>query len=177
MTVVVGEGFLLTHGVESARALHHALTAPRAGALRDVTLEGMVRLAAAYPRQLADAWKECRESLFGTPGGCVPTAEFEAVRARLQDAFRVADASIRALMEDAARREQAGRPVPGADVLPAALDAVRRLHDEVFRHWPSFRDGEPGEYLDADEAFAQIAGVDREGWLRRVEERKRERTP
>jgi hypothetical protein len=174
MTIQAGAGFLLSHSAESARALRNALTAPRPDALSATTLEGMVRLAAAYPRQLADAWKECREGFFGTPGRCMPTGEFEVVRANLQKAFWDAEESIRTLMENTSRLETAGGPVPGAEALPSALEAVRRLHDEIFRHWPSFREGEPGEHFDAEEAFAGIAGVDRETWRRRVEERKGE---
>ncbi len=78
--------------------------------------------------------------------------------------------------------EQTGHAVEGARELDAALEAVQNLKDQLFRHWPWFSDEdialarleeERGELLDLDDAFAAIAGVDKESWLRRVEGRER----
>jgi hypothetical protein len=78
--------------------------------------------------------------------------------------------------------ERQGSAVPGAEALQRAIQDVQRLEERVFAQWPDFSEQqvaealsehERGESLDAAEAFAQIAGTDRQTWLRRVEERKR----
>jgi len=71
---------------------------------------------------------------------------------------------------------------PGHDIVRRRLDeAVQRLVEakqSVLERWPVGSDQEiaqarmggfPEDYLDADEAFAQIAGVDVETWRQRAE--------
>ena len=62
------------------------------------------------------------------------------------------------------------------------IEDVRRMEAGILGRWPHFTDKdmadalselEGGECLEPAEAFAQIAGVDKETWLQRVEERKR----
>jgi hypothetical protein len=60
----------------------------------------------------------------------------------------------------------------------ARLDEASRIlaeaRERMFQRWPLFTQtpGPEEEYLDADEAFAQITGVDAETWRQRREKRK-----
>lgn len=78
--------------------------------------------------------------------------------------------------------ERLGGTIPSADALRDAHAALLRLECGIFQHWPWFTEQdaaesraaiERGDYLELDDAFAQIAGVDKETWMRRVEERRR----
>ncbi len=78
--------------------------------------------------------------------------------------------------------ERMGGAVAGAAALEEAITEVRRLEAAVLDHWPDFSEedltkarteSEKGVCLDMATAFAQTAGVARETWLRRVEERQR----
>jgi hypothetical protein len=78
-----------------------------------------------------------------------------------------------------------GDSIQGTDELRDASERAKRREAEFFDFWPRPLTAEEfveaqeaiqrGEGIELDEAFAQIAGVDRETWLRRVEERKRAR--
>ncbi len=79
--------------------------------------------------------------------------------------------------------QTAGRP-PGTELLSRFDEAAGRLvaaKTSVLERWPVGSDeeiaearkgGRPEDYLDADEAFAQIAGVDVETWRRRMDKYK-----
>jgi hypothetical protein len=67
--------------------------------------------------------------------------------------------------------------------LGQAVGELRELRAYVVTHWPwldkadiaeAEADYARGDYLPLDEAFAEIAGVDKETWLARAEERRRE---
>src|SRR5262249_22083615 len=89
--------------------------------------------------------------------------------------------------EEAALKAEAlaGKPVPRRDELVEAIAVIRRLRDYVSENWPD--DPTPEEWaqevaemeqsggVDGDEAFAQIAGVPKEGWQRRGGGHKRKK--
>jgi hypothetical protein len=101
------------------------------------------------------------------------------------DVLAVVDSHLRILsvvQEWVRAAEQVGQHVGRAEELPRAVDALRSLRSEVVGGWlwPEARTlneikAEEGdaEWLELDEAFARIAGVDKETWLKRVEEHKR----
>jgi hypothetical protein len=75
-----------------------------------------------------------------------------------------------------------GGTVSNIQALREAVEEVRRLQMQVLSHWPDFTEQdvaealgefERGECLEIDDAFAQIAGVDKATWLKLVEKRKR----
>src|SRR5207244_1333075 len=73
------------------------------------------------------------------------------------------------------------RPIPQADQLPEAIRQVETLKNQALGFWPysaaSVADGlaehARGETENLAEAFANIAGVSKDEWLRRVEAHKR----
>jgi hypothetical protein len=78
--------------------------------------------------------------------------------------------------------EQEGQRVPRAAELARAADELAALRKEVVERWPWISERSiaearaeiaRGEFLELDDAFEQIAGVDKETWLKRVEEHKR----
>jgi hypothetical protein len=82
--------------------------------------------------------------------------------------------------------EQVGGTIEGAETLATRIEQVQRLEASIFDRWPNFTEQDladalaehkKGNCLDVADAFAQIAGVDKEAWLRRVEERKRTKQP
>ena len=78
--------------------------------------------------------------------------------------------------------ERVGGTIASADELRDAHARLLRMENGIFEHWPLFTEQdaaeareaiERGDYLELDDAFAQIAGVDKETWMRRVEARRR----
>src|SRR5205807_7187731 len=91
---------------------------------------------------------------------------------------------VRALAQEVA--QSTGCPIEGAPQLDEAVETVARMKAEFVEQWPWLGDSElekawteyrRGEYLDLEDAFAQIAGVDRETWRRRVDEHQQRRQP
>jgi hypothetical protein len=102
----------------------------------------------------------------------------------LSDSYLQLAASVKTL---ACRAWQAAGSPAGADFayrLDGAIQAVAQAKQNVLERWPVGSDEEiaaarasaaRGEGLDVDEAFAQIAGVDVETWLKRVQDHERDR--
>jgi hypothetical protein len=76
-----------------------------------------------------------------------------------------------------------GLSIGHVEDLGRAVGELRELRAYVVTHWPwldkadieeAEADYARGDYLPLDEAFAEIAGVDKETWLARAEERRRE---
>jgi len=126
--------------------------------------KGLVQLCRELPAHARQAW----ESLW------------DLVRERRVDEFQEAgeaflkslDGAIKALSSLA----KLGESVQGVQ---ADLEQLREEHKE---RWPWFRkedvlealaESARGETLPVDDAFAQIAGVSREEWASRLEERQR----
>jgi hypothetical protein len=87
--------------------------------------------------------------------------------------------SIRALARSFV---EAGHPIERMNQLEDALARLENLKHEIIQCWPWFSQEDidagraehaRGECLELDEAFAQIAGVDKETWRKRVEEHVR----
>jgi hypothetical protein len=139
-------------------------------------LRGYLRLCRDIPNVLQNLWQ----------------TTLDLVAARLVDDYPKTAQDLRAAFAEGRQVlhgiadllrsfEQQGSAVPGAETLHCALQDVQQLEERVFAQWPDFSEQqvaealaehERGESLEAAEAFARIAGTDRETWLRRVEERK-----
>lgn len=100
-------------------------------------------------------------------------------RNSLLRAFAEASDSMRSIQEAVrAWQQRTGRTVAGFDQIAGAMEEVRRLQEDIFRDWDSLvepMDEPPGDPMPVDEAFALIAGMDKETWLRHVEEYKQKR--
>jgi hypothetical protein len=79
--------------------------------------------------------------------------------------------------------EHLGRQLQEADEVAAAIRKLERAGEAHTNNWPWFRKEDEdealaeyarGETVPLEEAFAQIAGVSKEEWRRRVERRRAE---
>ena len=78
-----------------------------------------------------------------------------------------------------------GQTVEGAAELQTTIAELEGMRARHWNNWPwtptkeewneGVADFQRGDSLPADEAFAEIARMDRDAWLRRVEEYKRRR--
>jgi hypothetical protein len=144
-------------------------------------LGGVVRQCTVIPDILRRLW----DSTFDLLKARLIDHDAET-RQGLQDSFARGQHVLKSVADLVGAFEQIGGKVEGRASLERAVEEVRRLEADIFPHWPQFTEQdledartayERGECLPLDEAFAQIAGVDKETWLRRVEERKRVRRP
>jgi hypothetical protein len=80
----------------------------------------------------------------------------------------------------------AGRPVEGTDRLLEAARRFKELQARLAEEWPACSPEEEqealaqvrrGEGLELDDAFAQIAGVDKATWLQRVAAHEQKQRP
>jgi hypothetical protein len=103
-------------------------------------------------------------------------ARIDDCRATVERVSRLGDSFV----------EQTGHRIEGREQLREALQRLDRLREDFFRHWAWFGEQEHaaarteierGDGLTADEAFAEIAGVDVDTWRKRVEERRRTPPP
>jgi hypothetical protein len=177
MAATISDNFPLEHALDRAASVRRFLGNGAAPDWEPRVWETFVRVALEFPDLLRDASRVTLDR-FGE-GEFIPVRVVEDGRNALLRLFaEVKDTMQSTRQAVAAWQEKTGRAVPGYDRLAEADDEVRRLDENLFRHWPSFREPieeAPGEPLPLDEAFAEIAGVDRETWLRRVEEHKRKR--
>jgi hypothetical protein len=140
-------------------------------AMRALDVEDAVRSCLDYPARMGQLWKATWRHI---EDGKI---EINAAWHALQAAF----AKTLGLMDDVGElaREAAatGHPINAAAELDQARARVAALRDDLFRHWEPFTEEDAREALEAsargegiglDEAFAQIAGVDKETWLRKV---------
>lgn len=142
-----------------------------ARAVRD--MEDLIRETLDYPGLLRRLEQSTWDGLWTNPAeeiqgsGLALQTLFDRTLSVLRD--------VRALAQDVA--QNTGHPLEGAPQLDEAVETVARMKAAFVHQWPWLEDSElqkawteyqRGEYLDLEDAFAQIAGVDRETWRRRV---------
>lgn len=102
----------------------------------------------------------------------------------LQKIFDSSLSVFLALRQWVRKAEEVGQGVSNAAQVEEAIADLTRLRSEALDNWPwpptpeevaeAVAEYERGDSLPLDEAFAEIAGVTKEEWLARVEERRRE---
>jgi len=161
---------LLEEEVESWKAEHnHAML------VRGV--EDALRLCRNFPAALRTAW----DSLF-VRARAGQIEDYHATGMTLQELFSHTLGILDTLRQWARLLEGEGYQVESVAELDRDIEEVRRFQEEIFAAWPDFREQDVheglaerarGECLELDEAFASLAGVDKDAWLRRLEERRR----
>ena len=163
----MSDNFPLLHSIDRAASVQRFLANGRSADGHDRAWETLVRVALDYPVLLRAAWRVAFDSLGGDED-FIPVRLIEDVRNSLLRAFAEASDSMRSIQEAVrAWQQRTGRTVAGFDQIAGAMEEVRRLQEDIFRDWDSLvepMDEPPGDPMPVDEAFALIAGMDKETW-------------
>src|SRR5437899_1663672 len=164
--------------IESAKSdIAEAWKSERHKAIVAGNLRGLLRFSQEIPNVLRHHWQSTLDLI-----ALRLIEDYEETGQELRKAFEKALHILSRLEGLVQSFEQAGGVVEGAEALATRIEDVRRMEAGILGRWPHFTDKdmadalselEGGECLEPAEAFAQIAGVDKETWLQRVEERKR----
>ncbi|GEM_PF-6375673 len=142
-------------------------------------LEGVVRQTLPILKTLDSLWRSTLELIEAHV-----IDDYNELRRELRASFDPGLRIMSRVVELVAAFERVGGVVHGADELRETHARLLQLESGIFQHWPEFTEQdaaearaalERGDGLELDEAFAQIAGVDKETWMKRVEERRRSR--
>ena len=137
-----------------------------------------VRELLTFPDMLRRAWRSIFHTMF-TRG----RVDYRSLGERVRDVWTLCAAVMRDVLRVCRETErQAGLSVEGLAELEAASADVERMRDAILADWPwpptaeevrQAREGiGRGDYLDSEEAFAEIAGISPEAWRAKVEEHK-----
>jgi hypothetical protein len=164
--------------VAAREALETWLTA-NPGEIHSAALDDLIRLCLGAPARLREAERQAFDGPRGNDRASYDV--LEALREVFGEEIRLLE-SVRHLVLEA---RSAGQAVDTAADLERAITETVTLRDRLFAHWEPFTAEKArqareaiarGEhFLDLEDAMAQAAGVDRETWLQKVEERKQPR--
>jgi hypothetical protein len=163
--------------------LHNVLEPWRTGNEEALTVwdaEELIREALEFCARVRSTGEAALRRAYAEEDPQVPPLqqEREAIEQLLSDLVSEVD-RVRALVQGVAART--GQTLAGVAELATAAKGLEALKAEIAEKWPVCSPAElaearaaiaRGEGLDLADAFAQIAGVDRETWLARVEERR-----
>jgi hypothetical protein len=167
---------LYSSQVEAAEAAVEAWKAEHQEAMRARDLEDLVRSCLDYPAILM---RVCNATFAKMRDGALEAPN--ETRQALHDFFEKTLDYLRGIRDLAARFQRDGHLIAGLTELENALEQCRALKERIFEFWSPFTSQDVaeglaeharGECLELDEAFAQIAGVSKEAWLKRVEEQQ-----
>jgi hypothetical protein len=174
-----GESILLQTELARARAVNETVESwrPEGPAEEQVrSAEELIEVFEALPAEMERLYQ--KEYARAVRDG-VEVEHLRRTREGLSQAFyHVAQAALHFDRKFGQLARQVGHALNGAGRLKDVQTAVERLRERLDEEWPVCTGAEAAELsgapaLAADEAFAQIAGVDKAEWLRRVEEHKR----
>jgi hypothetical protein len=73
---------------------------------------------------------------------------------------------------------ETGLPIPRSERLLDSVERFKQLQRRLAEEWPvAEAEEEQGEGVELDDAFADIAGMDKAAWLERVAQHKRKHPP
>ena len=141
-------------------------------------LEDHVRELLTFPDMLRRAWRSVFHALFARG-----RVDCRSVGEKVRDVWTRCAGVMRDVLRVGREMErQTGLSVEGLAELEAASADVERMREAILADWPwppsaeeirAAREAISGdEYLDSEEAFAEIAGVSLEAWRRKVEEHR-----
>jgi len=143
-----------------------------------------IRAAADTPARVRAEWLQMGMLSFLAAETGVPL-DRDTLGQKLAATFDAALASLRLLEHWTRLALVHDQTISETVDLQALLVEVEAMRAEALDNWPwtptkeeweeGVADFERGDSLPADEAFAEIAGTDKESWLRRVEEYKQRR--
>lgn len=131
--------------------------------------------------ELQEFWRHQLKDLMD---GLVEATHVNQVRQTFWAMFRGDLEFMKSIQEEVQLLQQAGQSVSGAADLENAIRKTERLRDDVFRYWDESSEEDlrlareevaRGEGLELTDAFAEVAGVDRDTWRYKVEEYQRSR--
>jgi hypothetical protein len=139
--------------------------------------EEVIRRCLELPHLLA---RISRDAFVSAPVSADPAA----VRRNIRLLFIAARLSVHTALAMAEAVVEEGVQVAGAEKLPGVLKLLEEQQDGVLRYWTLFSEEDVaearaaharGECLEMADALAEVAGVTREEWLAKVEERQQGR--
>jgi hypothetical protein len=176
---VSGESLLLQTELARARAVHEAIESWRPEGPAEAQARGAEEVLDVFEATAAEMERLFRTEYERAVRGSADVEQLRHTRACLAEAFSHVEQAVRRFDLGVGHLAQNGGHFrAGAERLEKVRAAVALLRERLDEEWPVCSEAEAGEALraaplDAADAFAQIAGVDRAEWLRRVEEHKR----
>jgi hypothetical protein len=178
-------GPVLQLHLDRVQSLHNVLEPWQAGTGETLTVwdaEELVRETLEFCARVRSMWEAALGRAFAeeNPSVAALLQEREAIE-RLLAELSVEVAQVRTLVQTVALRP--GQMLSGLERLGDAAKDLEALKAEVAEKWPVRNRAEltearaaidRGEGLDLADAFAQIAGVDRDTWLARVQARQQQ---
>jgi hypothetical protein len=174
-----GESLLLQTELARARAVHETVESWRPEGTAEAQARGAEEMLDVFEATAAAMEHLYRKEYERAVRGASDVEQLRHTRACLAQAFSHLAEAIRGFDLGVGHLAQNGGHFrAGADRLEKVRASVARLRERLAEEWPVGTEAEASEALgaaalDADAAFAQIAGVDKAEWLRRVEEHKR----
>lgn len=108
--------------------------------------------------------------------------DYTAEGRQLTALFDTTQSLLENIRAEERRSRGEGQAVGGLEQIDSVLADVRRWRADLLDHWPWFSEEDMvearaaearGELLDLDEAFAGIAGVEKQVWLERIAAHRR----
>jgi hypothetical protein len=176
-TDLLADNFPLQSAVSRAEVVRRLLARGNNGGRIARDLGDLIAEVEQYPGLLRRAWATAFAVLAEEGEFSFTTSQFETLRTGLREAIDRAYEAVRRVRVAAAQiRGSSGRLRDDDERLSAVEGEIRRLDEEIFRHWPSFAGRtppKPGECVPAEEAFAEAMGLTVEEWREKVAEHKR----
>jgi hypothetical protein len=155
----------------------------RKAALEQQDLDELASACAEFPETVRAIWEAHRDEAFRDRN--TDLAALLDLRLRLERLTDEHTQTVETIL-DLARQQSNGAGQPSTTVaqLEQVITRLRALKTQQGEAWlvanreeveEALAAARRGESLELEDAFAEIAGVDRETWLRRVEEHKQRR--
>jgi hypothetical protein len=176
-TDLLADNFPLQLTISRAEVVRQLLARGNNGGRIARDLGDLIAEVEQYPDLLRRAWSTVFAVLAEEGEFSFTTSQFEALRTGLRKAVdRAYEAVSRVRAAGAQVQGSSGRPRDDDERLSAVEEQIRHLDEEIFHHWPSFAGRtppKPGDYVLAEEAFAEAMGLTVEQWREKVAEHKR----
>jgi hypothetical protein len=158
----------------AARETLEAWSAANHGIALSIPLDELLRRFLDVPNKLKEA--ECRTFESRPRGSPLSYDALEELRQLFDEEIRLLQA-LRTILEEV---RSTGRVVDSARDLDRVLAEATARRERLFAHWEPFTKDDERQALEdiakgtrfpeLDDAMAQIAGMDKESWLRKVQE-------
>jgi hypothetical protein len=172
------ESILLQLHRRQAEAVEEAWNAASQEATAADEVDQILEAAVPLVKGLRQTWDA---TFKGLSNKVLPLTEVQETRRALLALFDRVIGLLQQLREGGQKYESSGYAMRSLPALAISLSEAVALRNRIFAFWAEFTPEDAqqareairrGECQDLDDAFAEIAGVDKAEWLRRVEAHK-----